>query len=40
MSAMLLFLANLLLIDILEADDSIQQMFLPTFAKPAINKKY
>jgi len=40
MSAMLLFFANLKLIEALDADESIQQIFLPTLAKEAINKKY
>lgn len=39
-SAMLLFFANLKLIDALEADESIQQMFLQTLAEEAIIKKY
>ena len=40
MSAILLFLANLKLIEALEADDNIQQMFFPILAKEAIIRKY
>lgn len=40
MSAILLAFANLRLILALEAEESIKQMFLATFAREAINKKY
>ena len=40
MSAILFFLANRKLILALEADDSIKQIFFPTFAREAIAKKY
>jgi len=40
MSAILLFLANLRLIEALDADESMKHIFLPMLAKDAINKKY
>lgn len=40
MSAMLLFFANLKLIEALEADESIKHIFLPILANEAIIKKY
>jgi hypothetical protein len=40
MSAMLLFFANLKLIDALDADESIQHIFLQTLAEEAMIKKY
>ena len=40
MSAMLFALANLRLMLALLAEDSIKQMFLPTFARDAIARKY
>jgi hypothetical protein len=40
MSARLLFLANLRLILAREADESMKQTFIPTFASDAIKRKY
>ena len=40
MSAILLFLASLRLIEAQDADKSMKHMFLPTLANEAINKKY
>lgn len=40
MSARLLFLANLRLILARDADESMKQTFIPTFARDAIKRKY